>query len=287
MSDISAINNTRILFWGIQRSGNHALINWIMAQYKEPKMFLNNQPFGSDLISSPEDPLSTLGKEHHRSPRVFYAQKREENWQEIWGSPKGKLNELLLISYENHDLNKITELEYQRGCEAIGDSVVGNSLNTINVVIIRDPFNMWTRDMPDPPKPQDPELWKVYAREYLNETNILPNKVSINFNRWFSNKEYRRGISNQLGVSFSDDGLNKVSKAGGGSSYDRTKFDQNAQAMKVLNRWEQSRNFLKKRRLLRTLKRDSEMLRLVETIYPSLHSKWNRISLNNFWYFYS
>lgn len=279
------MNNTRILFWGIQRSGNHGIINWIWEQFDDPKMFLNNQLFGKDLQASPQQSLESFGIEHNKSVRFIYSQKHEKNWRYLWNNPPKGINQLLLVSFENHDISHLSEESYRNGCNLIDDSVVGKSLNTINIIILRDPFNMWVSNMPGN-KPQNPDLWKIYAKEYLGQTNILPNKVSINYNQWFSDPNYRMNISEKLGIAFSDNGLNVVGKFGGGSSFNKTAFDGQAQRMSVLNRWEESNNFKGKIRLLRSLGKDKELSKLVKIIYPELYQKWNRLTLNNFCYYW-
>jgi hypothetical protein len=278
------LNKTRILFWGIQRSGNHALINWIFEQYEEPKMFLNHQIFGEELKASPTRSLASLSSELSEAPKVVYSQKGKQDWQSIWNNPEHGLNECLIVSFENHDISKISSAQYLDGCQLIDGSVVRASENTINVVLLRDPFNMWMSYSPETGKPHDPYLWKVYAKEYLGITNFLPNKVCVSFNQWFSDQDYRKSLSRALGVPFSDKGLNKVSRYGGGSNFDGTKYDGTAQKMNVLNRWGQSRNFLKKRQLLKVLHKDEEMGNLVQTIFPDLNQKWNKPTISNFWY---
>lgn len=279
------LNQTRILFWGIQRSGNHALINWILAQCQEPKMFLNNQPFGKELKASAKHFLATYNIEHSVAPRLDYVHKAEKNWLDLWRNPTEGTNKLLLVSFENHNLSQLSDSAYHQGCKII-DSFLGKSAKTINVVLLRDAFNMWIKDMPYPPKPHNPELWKAYAKEYLGETDFLPDKVTVNYNRWFIDRDYRQSISKQLGLLFSDCGLNQVTDYGGGSNFDGTSFDGNAQLMNVLNRWESSKNRKNKRRLFKILRSDSEMSRLLETIYPDLYQKWNRATWDNFWYYY-
>lgn len=276
---------TRILFWGIQRSGNHAVINWLREQYEEPKMFLNHQEFGQELKASPEYSLASLGKEHNKSPKVYYTHKDTPNWQEMWRNPPDGSNELLLVSFENYKLNTLSPERYQKGADLIDESIVGKSAQTINILVLRDPFNMWVGNMPGN-KQHDPQLWKIYAQEFVGETSFLPNKVCINFNKWFSNQDYRKEISRQLGVTFSDQGLNVVSNRGGGSTFDGTKFDGQAQKMNVLGRWEESDNFIKKRRLFKALRSDKKMDELVAKIYPELYGKWKKPSWENFWYYW-
>ena len=80
------------------------------------------------------------------------------------------------------------------------------------------------------------KLWKQHAREALDPNSDW---YVIKFDNWFSDKEYRRKICDDLGLQFTDNGLNSVMNFGSGSSFDRQSFDNNAQSMKVLERWKQ------------------------------------------------
>ena len=51
----------------------------------------------------------------------------------------------------------------------------------------------------------------------------------------------RKEISKKLGLEFVDDGFQMVPSHGGGSSFDGTTKDNNAETMKVLQRWKQFR----------------------------------------------
>lgn len=250
---------TRILFWGIQRSGNHGIINWVLEQFDDSKIFINDQKFGE--------------KVDHEKVKLAWEKVKSRDSQR-----------LLLVSFENYDISLLNQEKYLQGCKNLDESLFGESLDTINIIILRDPFNMWVSNRPPKNEPQDPGLWKTYAREFLDETNFLPRKICINFDKWFLDADYRKSISDLLGVTFSDKGLNKVSSHGGGSNFDKTNFDGKAQKMRVLNRWNQSRNFLKKRRLIKILRKDKEMSRLTKTIYRDMYEDWNITTLFNFWY---
>lgn len=114
-----------------------------------------------------------------------------------------------------------------------------------NVLVLRDPFNLFasrwrasrTTGLGLRSLGQTVVLWKSYAREYLGMTNSLPRRISINYNQWFIDKEYRKTISEAVGLPFSDAGLQVVPDAGRGSSFDRFSYDGKAQEMAVLDRW--------------------------------------------------
>ncbi|GAB4528845.1 MAG: hypothetical protein Tsb0014_10450 [Pleurocapsa sp.] len=278
-------HQTRILFWGIQRSGNHALINWILEQYQEPKLFLNNQPLGTELKASAKHLLKTYGSEHFFAPRLSYIHQQDSNWLELWLNPTSGINQVLLVSFENKIFDESFLEKYNQQCQII-DDFFGTTQKTINIVLLRDAFNMWIRDLPYPRKPQNPQLWKAYAKEYLGETNFLPNKIAINYNQWFMDVNYRQNISQKLGIAFSDAGIDQVPQYGGGSTFDGTEYNGKGQGMNVLNRWEESTKYRYKRRLFHTLRSDGEMRRLIQTIYPDLEQKWNKPTWKNFIYYY-
>ena len=110
-------------------------------------------------------------------------------------------------------------------------------------------------------------LWKSYAKEFLFiENNIKENKVTINFNEWFSNIDYRKKVSEKLDVNFTDKGLNKVSNKGKGSTFDGMSFNNNAQNMKVLDRWKTITNT----EFYRHLINDRELNELSDKIFGKI-----------------
>lgn len=213
------INEQLIRFCGIQRSGNHAVINWIIAQESKETCFIN----GAFPGVSP--------------------------WKENWGIsypnfkywPKQRdLNgalvrkELMMYSYEDRSLAAI---EADR---AYIPKFIGKSEKEYVLVILRDPYNTfasWLKRS-TPVTPEITNLWKAYAYEFLGQTNILSGpKVVVSFNSWFSDQSYRQRLAEQLGLTFTDDGLTAVSHHGGGSSFDGQSHQGNAKGMNILTRF--------------------------------------------------
>jgi len=119
--------------------------------------------------------------------------------------------------------------------------------------VLRDPFNFFASQMrhyrvkvrsgaKEPPRK---ELfhrltrgWKTFAREAIGLTHILPEgSIYVSYNHWFADRAYRKQIIEDLDLDFTDAGINLVSKHGGGSSFDRRKYNKKAQQMNVLDRW--------------------------------------------------
>jgi hypothetical protein len=108
--------------------------------------------------------------------------------------------------------------------------------------------------------------WKEYARECLGETGFVNNKIFIDYNSWFSNKEYRKKIAKSFGFSFTDRKLNFIPHNGGGSSFDLREKDGDAQKMDVLNRWKK----LEGDNMFVNFFRDDELISLSKRLYPKL-----------------
>ena len=89
--------------------------------------------------------------------------------------------------------------------------------------------------------------WHTLLGNYRNHLKAamggetpFDNLIIIRFDDWFVSKDYRRRIAEQLGVDFTDAGLNRVPKFGHGSTFDEQSYDGHAQDMKVLSRWQQA-----------------------------------------------
>lgn len=84
------------------------------------------------------------------------------------------------------------------------------------------------------------DIWYQHCAEHLGRRNDIPDdkKTIILFNKWFEDKDYRKSICDRLGIEFTDEGINRVARYGGGSSYDFQNKDGKGQDMNVLNRYE-------------------------------------------------
>ncbi|MDY6784670.1 MAG: hypothetical protein SW833_19350 [Cyanobacteriota bacterium] len=232
------VNKKEIRVVGLKRSGNHAIINWMLQQEKGNVKHLNN-------IFPGKNPYRFLA-EHYSDPQLH---------QDARGkfSPK----DCLIYSYENCRLSKAIDPEIEQK----HDIYLGKSAERYDVVILRDPFNMlasMVKRHSQQLKKKNKikrnyfkikgekgaidisivDLWISYAKEYLGETQFLSQtKVPINYNSWFLSVDYRKEIAEQLKLEFSDRGFDTVRKNGTGSSFDGLNFDGQAAKMDVLNRW--------------------------------------------------
>lgn len=206
------------LVHGMKRSGNHAVVEWMLAQGRF--VFCNN------LV-----PVASIlrGEKMLPAPRDFPAWQREKAGASGAGPD-------LCASLEDLPLDFRPFRALPAGCR--------------QVLVVRDPENFFASrirkgrllDHPAYPRAPGPLLtrvvegWKTHAREFLGLTSTLENRVGVFFNAWFADPAYRRQLSARLGLEFSDAGFTRVAAAGGGSSFDRTDFDGDNTRMQVLAR---------------------------------------------------
>lgn len=114
------------------------------------------------------------------------------------------------------------------------------SLRATAWVQLRDPYN-WLSSLHQgvvelavawrPSKPL--ERWTEYARHCLRDETWL------NYNRWFSDAEYRRALARRFGFRQRLDGepWQQVPDRGSGSSFDKERYAGRAQEMAVQDRY--------------------------------------------------
>jgi len=222
---------------GMSRSGNHAIINWIISQLPGHYCFLNcAEPKQNPFTSA--RPLREWG-ESYRTNIPGFDLSREQ---------RGQFSEkdYLLYSYEDCFLGGLNHPQFRKNRERwIGRSGEVNSL-----LILRDPFNLFASRIraglllghyTHGTKPISiynlRRIWKQHAREFLGERRYLKRRVLVNFNRWTEEKAYRADIVARLGIPFTDRGFNQVSDVAGGSSFDGLRLMGRADQMDLQNRW--------------------------------------------------
>lgn len=223
----------------MSRSGNHAIINWIIDQLNGRFCFLNcAEPKFNPFCTA--RPLGAGGKTYETNiPEFDLQQERQGDFSE---------KDYLLYSYEDCFLGTLNHTTFRNNRK----KWVGRSEENKNLLILRDPFNLFASRIKSNlllghhtygTKPISPltlkRIYKQHAREFLGEKNYIANKKSVNFNNWASDAEYRKSIMNRLKIPFSDKGFKKVSKVAGGSSFDGVKLSGSANKMQVHSRWKE------------------------------------------------
>lgn len=259
-------NQTEMRIFALRRSGHHAIINWIRFQAKGCYFFLNDcKPNSNPFISCAKKNSIIKG---YFLERPYFFLEREA---------LGKLSKkgLLVYNYEDRELEEVLTDHFEEN----RSKWLGESKNKIDIVILRDPFNLfasklrWAYGKKLAPKLESfskiVQIWKAYAREFIGKTDLLENKLTINYNKWFLDKNYREDLSDKLYLPFNDRGLYVVAKWGPtkwGDTFDGTSYDGHADQMKVLERW---KNY-KDDDFYRSLFKDQELLDLSEVIFGQI-----------------
>jgi len=223
------VNGTEIRVVGMSRSGNHAIVNWILAQAPGRTCFLNCaepgcNPYLSARPRTPELP----------GWRALY------DGFDVEAERAGRLSrkDLLIHSYEDTFLGPFRKREN----EERHDEWVGRSRRRIDLLILRDPRNLFASRLASGYGWLDDELvariWAQHAREFLGlRRNLRQERLMVSYNRWVASRSYRRQVAGAIGLEFDDRAAHKVPAAAGGSSFDGTAYDGRAEEMPVLRRW--------------------------------------------------
>ncbi|HLQ84592.1 MAG TPA: hypothetical protein VK110_00425 [Salinisphaeraceae bacterium] len=194
-SENPIVNDTELRIVGMSRSGNHAIINWLMRQAGGRLCFLNCAEPGTNPFVSAR-PLA-----HGLPYMANYAD------FDIHGERRGAFSrkDYLLHSYEDCFLGMLAK-PINSECH---DAWVGASRRQINVLILRDPFNLFaSRRKSGFGEVNDQtarRIWKQHAREYLGMRRYLPAPlVCINYNTWISECGYRADLARRLGLTYDD-----------------------------------------------------------------------------------
>jgi hypothetical protein len=222
MSQISKnniTNNVEIRVIGLQRTGNHAIINWIGSQYPGKRVYLLNH------VKVKKNPFKYACSQEGNETIIFNNFKINRD-DEIRG--KFTKKDCIIYSYEDCTFKDIFNKYFIKKLP----SLIGESKIKYNILILRDPFNLFAsrlyRELTRSNnkisilnnKKELIKLWKDYAKEFLGKTNhIKDNKVVINYNLWYKSKDYRKNLSCLLKIPFSDKGFKKIVSIGGGSSF--------------------------------------------------------------------
>ncbi len=247
------LNQLQIQLFGLRRSGNHAVIGWIMEQASGTKLHLNNigdnladpyRAFASAVVTGPPKGkvfrrrtlLRMLGIDGETlDDRKFYNSTPGVNRTYL----KSMQKELLLLSYEDIDLRSPCVQEFLAGTE----KHVGNSDWVHTALILRDPFNHFAsllkKGFLNPATAAFyVDRWKQYAREFANESTGLGRPlISINYNSWVQDGEYRRQLAQRLGFDGTVDSYKQVPSFGEGSSFQPGA--KSADELDVFDRWRQ------------------------------------------------
>lgn len=223
-----AINQIEIRAVGLRRTGNHAVLNWIVSQQAGEVFHLNNVAAGQNPYRYKCENLRRYHPEHSKMAEVY---RRQAMGDFI-------ARDCLVYSYEDWSLAQVTHQRFERNRVLY----LGKSQQRFDVLILRDPFNLFASRLKQgfvatkASGASMVDLWLESAKEFAGESCCLgEDLVRVNYNRWFAEEGYRRQLADQLGMTFSDAGLDKVTGFGGGSSFDG--IGVSGRSLDVTNRW--------------------------------------------------
>lgn len=277
------INTREISCFGLRRSGNHAILNWIRRQnngcfvhLNDVKLYTHKDPYKSfskatitginPLLYQRENIKFKRFLKYLLDPNVEYLFGGDTSKLEIEKLREYRLKSLLIHSYEHYCLSQVLGTWFEKKREEF----LGKSQYKFDILILRDPYNTFASLIKSGEKFNNLDFiidkWLEHAREYLGLSNYLHNRVSISYNQWFQNKAYRQKIAENLGLIFTDAGINTVSVVGKGSSFDRVNYDGKASQMTVLSRYQ---DFLDHPVMLKVLA-NQELNELSQEIFGSI-----------------
>lgn len=243
-------------FFGLKRGGNHCVINWILEHF-ESYVHYNNCFFKNDnFYVNYENEIKKKGKEPY---------------------------EIRILSFEDRPIE--LEKKFNSNFEKISKVIESKK----KILLLRDAYNTYASRYMKKMNPEahmknwndmwtnynDAKLWTSYAKEYLCPMTLKNNLLRINYNFWFSKKEYREELSEKFDRKHTDKGLQKVLENGGGSSFDKMKYNSIAQKMRVLSRY---KNFINNKDFIKKIILNKEIKKLNSEIF-GFHINFKHIFL--------
>jgi hypothetical protein len=204
-----------IRVFALSRSGHHAIIYWMASQCLGSTTFLNSCTLNENPYTSAQHKL--LYSNHHFIQSDMHSRKNT-----------------LIYNYENYD---IAQFKPGQLAQYVGENIIKHLL------ILRDPFNLCASRLrygltTEKTIKQFCDLWCSYALEFLLETEYLNPKITISYNKWIADYQYRANIARMIGLKFYDAFREVIPSDGfGSSSFDGLQYQNKAFSMKVLERW--------------------------------------------------
>jgi hypothetical protein len=278
---MAATNELVLCVFGIQRTGNHAIISWILANFRGTRVHLNDirriDPY-LDFNGMTIHGLRryTCYPKWHGLNRYIFSRKqfsgeRVGRVDDVHArfdvkSIRSAHKDLLVLSYEDVFLNDPRVHRFLPNATRY----IGESRRQLRVLLLRDPYNHLASLLKHDESYKSAthftsqlyaEMWKHYARAFSNGSPLLEGEsICINFNRWCESSEYRRELAGLIGFPTDGDTFNVVSSVGGGSSFQGVIAD--ARDLEVGERWRAYKDNPLYRRLF-----DDEIVELGERLF--------------------
>ena len=204
MINISYKDNSfnRIYFYGIRRSGIHAISYWIVSNmnyYEDSQAYVDKKILINDIRVKKNQPKPDEGK-------------------------------VQLLIHESWDINKQSQLIYNPSQERCKNKIV---------IMLRDPFNWFASFCKKFERNIGirKSMWIKYAENFFLDECEKKDVILVKYNKWFLDKRYRNKIAAKIGFVNKDNYINFVPKDASGSSFDKRKYLGRGNKMDVVNRW--------------------------------------------------
>ena len=253
-------------FFGIPRSGNHAIIEWIMKNIDDSSLvFLNDCDRGdpTECFSYTNFDLGR-GREKHRG-NIH----RDKNRHYLRLADAIEQAKNIAVSYEIFPVDKASTNKLWKDTGMINEDVQ-------DIFIIRSPLNLLASCI----KRVDNETTHK-GRVQANTRNFIENQFSqylgylkryisdhkscIVYDQWGSDEVYRAEKLKHLGIEATDLDLGSMTSAGGGSSFDR---EQDVATISTSKRWTQSLDNVYFVEAVRGIKADEKLMAAILKIFP-------------------
>jgi hypothetical protein len=198
--------------WGLRRSGNHLLANWLYANHG----------------ATAKNPLDTEGLH----PQLFDGYCDRDAGVAFYNNC-GRVHSRELA------IGSLVPDDFERAARAYRATIFGledcaleyatrttHGPDTVNILVLRDPLNNVAsrlealKTRPYGFRVDEPyiDLVDAFCSEYLGHTSRLSSKTVVNYNRFVAERAYRDEIAGALGLR-NVDAVSEVSGYGGGSSF--------------------------------------------------------------------
>jgi hypothetical protein len=224
--------------FGLRRSGNTMVVSYVFGHFKR-----------GEIIALHNTNMSF-------NPSYSSKKKRMDTFKRKLDKCLGK-QKCFFNSSEHIPIKHISANLYpgycydsQRMTFAVNYNCRRFSKDVYNILILRSPHNHLASILKNPKfnylfdgnhyYGEFTDLWIQYAEEALGLTDELDRwkdrKIVLLFDKFVESQDYRRSVSNQLGLKFNDSGINRIGRRIG-SSFNGRAYKDNAQEMKVNDRW--------------------------------------------------
>jgi len=224
-------NVKKFVTLSLQRSGQHAVINWICSQKKDVIHF-NHCNFERKHLSNWITPINNRVIHYDSNDKIDSDIQSYDEMVDFLSRIERCKH--LLYSFEDVDIeNKILQKYILK-------------TKPIVIIILRDPYNWLAstlkhREFGFKQLVNKKKILIKYMKQalYLNDYLGCPT-VTINYNKWVTDKTYRKDICLALDIPFSasaDKSILEVPDFGGGSSFEGTKPIKECYNNSVFDRW--------------------------------------------------